>query len=274
MLDFGALANHNRQTHAGAFFSSLLFVVPRAQGTGLRLIIDMRDINSHLRTEPLSLASPMLQYNRDLFRKGNGVLVIDFTSSLQHIQIHPEHQRFFGITWGGHRFVMTVAPSGCPTVPEMFQIVAGITRDVAFRIGLSPDLTTPEASCSFAPSQHSTPPSAGPFRPNRIFLPQTRITRSSFPRSIPSHDGHELSYMFQSKVRRYHASLDALRTRPTWTAHDVAIILGQITHLSLVWRDLSAIVSRPLYDFVATHSHSWFNRPFPPSDSSRQSPLP
>ncbi len=313
MLASGALRKHDPDTHRGAFFSSPLFVVPKAQGTGLRLIVDMREINSHLRPQPFSLAPAMLQHNRDLFRKGNGLFVIDFTSSFQHVQIHPDHLRFFGIVWAGHRYVMTVAPYGCSTVPEMFQTVAGVTRDVALRVGLSPDLTSPDAwrdaitldakgpaGSSFDPARHftletrqylddkygctvehlvsrdgTTHNAADSAQINLLLIRSLAALDAAFgwaisPKShlIPSDPNNTVLgfhvrfhptagasfHIPASKVARYSASLRALSTRPTWTAHHVATTLGQINHLSLVWRDLTAIVSRPLYDFVANHN--------------------
>jgi len=122
-----------------------MFVVDKAGGSGRRLIIDMRSLNSELEQIPFSLAPAMFHRNRDILSKANGLFVLDFTSSFQHVEIHVDHQRHFGIAWCGEEYLMTCAPYGCSSVPEMFQTVASIFRAVAVKVGLSPTLTSPDS---------------------------------------------------------------------------------------------------------------------------------
>ena len=133
-----------RPLDRGATFSPL-FVVEKAGGSGRRLIVDMRSLNSELEKIPFSLAPAMLHRNRDILSKANGLFVLDFTSSFQHVEIHEDHQRHFGIAWGGEEYFMTCAPYGCSSVPEMFQTVASIFRAVAVKVGLSTTLTSPDS---------------------------------------------------------------------------------------------------------------------------------
>ncbi|MDP6207219.1 MAG: hypothetical protein QGG01_02860, partial [Roseibacillus sp.] len=73
-----------------------------------------------------------------------------------------------------------------------------------------------------------------------------------------------------AKITRYHETLTRLRQAPSWSAQQVAKVLGQINHLWLVWLDLTAIVSRPLYDFVAAQAGKWHSR-VTPTHTQRES---
>ena len=321
MLSSGVAAPYSPSRHKGAFHSSPIFLAEKGGGSGRRLIVDMRRINLELNLIPFSLSPAMLHHNRDILAKGSGLFVIDFTSSFQHIEIHPDHHRFFGIVWEGQRLVLTAAPYGCASVPEMFQTVAGITKAVAARVGLSPALTTPAAWKSAILSDTTSGTPGSTFDPATHYRLTTRLylddkwgvtaarVKSMAGTSVDEHTSSDLnprlvqslaaldaafgwaispkSHMvpsdphnvvlgfhvhFQapgntfvipdSKVDRYHGELLALSAQARWSARQVAKVLGKINHLWLVWRDLTGLISRPLYDFVATR-HAWdsFTKP-------------
>jgi len=321
MLHAGVIRKR-RPLDRGATFSPM-FVVDKAGGSGRRLIIDMRSLNSELEQIPFSLAPAMLHRNRDILSKANGLFVLDFTSSFQHVEIHVDHQRHFGIAWCGEEYLMTCAPYGCSSVPEMFQTVASIFRAVAVKVGLSPTLTSPDSweraitddssmdlpGSSFPPASHFPIETRqylddtwGPTFPTVTSLSRASLNTAESaaltpllirslealakcfgwtisPKSHLDHtdpdnivlgfhvrfppDGEPYFQIPAAKITRYHDTLAHLLQAPSWSALQVAKVLGQINHLWLVWLDLTAIVSRPLYDFVAEQAGKWNTRVIP-----------
>jgi hypothetical protein len=132
-----------RRVHASqATFTLPIFVVPKDGGNGLRMIVDMRELNKLLKKHRFTL--PTLQRDRAEFNNLLGCWTYDLTSSYQHIEIAKDDQQYFGIEWEGQTYLMTVCPYGCSTVPELFQTVAGTPLNALETIGFCPDITTVE----------------------------------------------------------------------------------------------------------------------------------
>lgn len=132
-----------RRVHATqATFTLPIFVVPKDGGNGLRMIVDMRELNKLLKKHRFTL--PTLQRDRAEFNNLLGCWTYDLTSSYQHIEIAKDDQQYFGIEWEGQTYLMTVCPYGCSTVPELFQTVAGTPLKALETIGFCPDITTVE----------------------------------------------------------------------------------------------------------------------------------
>ncbi len=118
-----------RRVHATqATFTLPIFVVPKDGGNGLRMIVDMRELNKLLKKHRFTL--PTLQRDRAEFNNLLGCWTYDLTSSYQHIEIAKDDQQYFGIEWEGQTYLMTVCPYGCSTVPELFQTVAGTPKGI------------------------------------------------------------------------------------------------------------------------------------------------
>ena len=94
-----------------------------AEGKKLRLVLDLRHVNKHLkhnklRHENLSTLSEMLN-------KGDYFTTFDLTSGYHHIEIHPEHRKFLGFEWtfedGSTRyFQFCVLPFGLASACYVF----------------------------------------------------------------------------------------------------------------------------------------------------------
>ena len=139
-----------------------IFVVPKDNGSGMRMIVDMRALNILLKKHKFTL--PSLSKHRAEFNSLLGMFVYDLTSSFQHVEIAEKDQQYFGIEWDGELYLMTVCPYGCASVPEVFQTVAGLPVRVANTIGLSPDVTTVAQWKSIARGDCSLPPTHRRFR--------------------------------------------------------------------------------------------------------------
>jgi hypothetical protein len=143
-------------------FTLPLFVVPKDDGQGLRLIVDMRALNIFLRKRNLKL--PTLARNRAEFNDILGFWTYDLTSAYQHVEIAKEDQKYFGIQWKGETFLICVCPYGCSTIPEMFQTVAGTPLAFLNEFGFCPDLLTAQDWHDVATNKRKLPPLSRRYR--------------------------------------------------------------------------------------------------------------
>ena len=88
----------------------------------LRLILDLRFVNKHLRVHKFKYED--IRTACDLFIRGDWFFKFDYTSGFHHIDILPQPTKFLGCSWelDGHRrfFKFVVLPFGLPSVPFVF----------------------------------------------------------------------------------------------------------------------------------------------------------
>ncbi len=134
-------------------FVHSIFVVPKKDS--FRLIIDFRRLNEFLEHQGFSL--PTLRKIRERLATVKGGWVIDFSAAFNHMEIAPQHQRYFGIEWNGRIGYFRVAPFGCSCVPYYFQVLSEISALIHAEIGLSPRLQTAQDWQRFAQEAHVPP---------------------------------------------------------------------------------------------------------------------
>ena len=173
---------------SACLFTLPIFVVPKDGGNGMRMIVDMRELNKLLTKHKFTL--PTLARDRIEYNGLLGCWTYDLTSSYQHVEIAQADQKYFGIEWAGQTYLMTVCPYGCSSVPEIFQTVAGIPLRVLEKIGFCPDLTSIKDWQDVAEGA-PLPPASRRFRINtKQYLDDYC---SLLPPTIRALDGHELS---------------------------------------------------------------------------------
>lgn len=98
-----------------------LGVVQNSSGK-LRLILDLRYVNKHLRV--IKFKYEDIRTACDLFSRGDWFFKFDYKSGYHHIDIFPEHTKFLGCTWlfnGQLRyFKFAVLPFGLASAPFLF----------------------------------------------------------------------------------------------------------------------------------------------------------
>ena len=100
---------------------SPLGVVENSAGK-LRLILDLRYVNKHLRVVKFKYED--IRTACDLFSKDDWFFKFDYKSGYHHIEIFPDHRAFLGCSWkidGQLKyFKFTVLPFGLATAPFLF----------------------------------------------------------------------------------------------------------------------------------------------------------
>jgi len=88
----------------------------------LRLIVDLRYVNQHLRSCKFKYED--IRTAADLFQKGDWFFKFEYTSGYHHLEIFPEHTKFLGCSWtvdGSCKFFkFTVLPFGLSVGPFIF----------------------------------------------------------------------------------------------------------------------------------------------------------
>lgn len=88
----------------------------------LRLIVDLRYVNQHLRSCKFKYED--IRTAADLFQQGDWFFKFDYTSGYHHVEIFAEHTKFLGCSWmvdGSCKFFkFTVLPFGLSVGPFIF----------------------------------------------------------------------------------------------------------------------------------------------------------
>ena len=118
LLSSGVLIEVNETE---ATVCSPLSVVANVLGK-LRLILDLRYVNQHLRVQKLKYED--IRTACHLFQQGDWFFKFDYSSSYHHIDISSAHTQFLGLAWifnGVKRyFQFTVLPFGLASAPYVF----------------------------------------------------------------------------------------------------------------------------------------------------------
>ena len=97
-------------------------------GKKLRLILDLKYINKHLRVQKFKYEG--LRTFQNLFSKGDFFFKTDLKSGYHHLDILEGHQKYLGFSWcisGMQRyFVFTVLVFGLATAPFIFTKVVKV----------------------------------------------------------------------------------------------------------------------------------------------------
>ena len=101
-------------------FYSLLFVIPKKNGK-LRLVIDLRSLNHHLRKEKFHMETPASL--RHSIQKGDWVTSLDLTNAYLHVPIHPSSSKFLHFCYQDEVFQFRVLPFGLSVSPRVFTCV-------------------------------------------------------------------------------------------------------------------------------------------------------
>jgi hypothetical protein len=97
---------------------SAISVVPKAYSDKLRLIIDLRYVNTHIDTVPFKYEG--LQFVRDLIREGDYMFSIDIASAYHHVLIRESDRQYLGFQWRGRFYVFNSLPFGLSTACQVF----------------------------------------------------------------------------------------------------------------------------------------------------------
>ncbi len=94
-----------------------LNVVPKKNG-GLRLIVDMRHVNSFLQTPKFKLEN--LQQASSQSQQGDWMFSIDLAQAYWQVDMDPAAYEYLGFEWQGNFYVFKVLPFGLSTAPWAF----------------------------------------------------------------------------------------------------------------------------------------------------------
>ena len=115
MLERGAIERVVNKSSPG--FYSLMFVIPKKNGK-LRLVINLRSLNHHLRKEKFHMETPANL--RHSIQKGDWVISLDLTDAYLHVPIHPSSRKFFRFCYQDEVFQFRVLPFGLSVSPRVF----------------------------------------------------------------------------------------------------------------------------------------------------------
>ena len=88
------------------------------EGKKLRLILDLRYVNSHLATFPFKCDG--LDCLVDMYKRHDWIVQFDLKSAYHHIDMWPVHTKYLGFQWKGRLFVFCSLPFGLSTAPFCF----------------------------------------------------------------------------------------------------------------------------------------------------------
>ena len=114
-------------------FYSLLFVIPKKNGK-LRLVIDLRSLNHHLRKENFYVETPANL--RHSIQKGDWVISLDLTDAYLHVPIHPSSRKFLRFCYQDEVFQFRVLPFGLSVNPRVFTRVVDVMMAHVRSLGL------------------------------------------------------------------------------------------------------------------------------------------
>lgn len=97
---------------------SPLGVVPKPNGRGFRLILDLRYVNAFLKKHKFKYESAADL--RQLIAQGDYLFAFDLQSGYHHVDIHPDDQQYLGFEWQGSYYTFTVLPFGLASAPFVF----------------------------------------------------------------------------------------------------------------------------------------------------------
>ena len=117
------------------------FLVPKSNG-GWRICMDLRELNKYLDTTKFSLCS--LNKCRYAYFDLAGSDVDDLSSGYQHVNVHPDFQKYLGFRAGGRTFLMRWPGFGLNILPYIFQSIASVPVRFNMLVGVSHKLCTAE----------------------------------------------------------------------------------------------------------------------------------
>ena len=138
-----------------------MFLVEKDNGKGFRLIVNLKFLNEYFKKFPFTLHT--LNKDRYAYFDLVGFDSDDLTSSYQHVQIHPDIQKYFGVRWRGRTVILVAAPYGASPLPQIFQMIASVGVRVNHAIGVSKQLTSVEDWLQVAKGDKPLPPKAERF---------------------------------------------------------------------------------------------------------------
>uniref|UniRef100_A0ABM5G4X1 ribonuclease H n=1 Tax=Pogona vitticeps TaxID=103695 RepID=A0ABM5G4X1_9SAUR len=98
-------------------FYSRYFTVPK-KDSGLRLILDLRDLNTYLR--PCHFRMVTLEGIIHLLKKGDWFVVVDLKDAYFHITIHQKYRKYLRLSFMDTICQYVVLPFGLSTAPTTF----------------------------------------------------------------------------------------------------------------------------------------------------------
>jgi hypothetical protein len=114
--------------------ASLLFPVPKRQSSEYRWCHDGRYVNHSVQLHRVRLES--IETVRMLLRRGDFLTSIDLKSAYQHLQLHPQHRKYFGFTALQRRWRFRSMPFGLSSAPWAFTRVMRSVMAYARRFGV------------------------------------------------------------------------------------------------------------------------------------------
>ena len=89
----------------------------------LRLVLDLRHVNQYVRLQKMKYED--LRTFAEIFDQGDYFITFDLTSGYHHVDIHPEHKKYFGFSWTFKNsetkyFVFNVLPFGLNSACYIF----------------------------------------------------------------------------------------------------------------------------------------------------------
>ena len=242
---------------------SPLGVVPKANNK-LRLILDTRGVNSHLRKVSFRMES--LLDLRDTAQRGDWLISLDQTQGYYHVDLHATAQEYMGFEWRGQFYTFCVLPFGLSTAPRVFSKIMGClvrhwrsqgTRMLAYLDDWLFSCCSP-ADC------------AALLERLRRDCERAHI-RINWPKSqtTPTQQLRHLGFLVDTRAgvfgitadrwAKLQAGLELLAAGNSVQARLVARVTGQAIYMSLAMGDVARLFTRNLYDAIDTRV-SWQGR--------------
>ena len=116
LLHKGAIEPLDAFTQGSGFYSTY-FIVPKKDG-GLRPILDLRPLNSHLRVRTFHMLRTVTVLQG--IRPGDWFTTIDLKDAYFHVPIAPHHRQFLRFAFEGRAYQFCVLPFGISLAPRVF----------------------------------------------------------------------------------------------------------------------------------------------------------
>ncbi len=118
LLFMGAISE---QASEVGLFLSPIFAIPKSNSDAIRLIHDLRRVNSQL--HPRKFRMRGLAEVATTMQRGDAMLSLDMKKGYYQVLLHPDHRRKAGFRHNGRVFAFNVMPFGLSTAPRAYTAI-------------------------------------------------------------------------------------------------------------------------------------------------------
>ena len=233
-------------------------------GRKLRLILDMRYVNTHLAR--LKFKMEDIRTAAQIYKKGDYLITFDLKSGYHHVSIHKDHWKLLAFQWNGKVYAFTVLPFGCSASPWCFTKVTRVLVRYWRSQGVRCMMYMDDGSAGDQPEEQARSVSqkvradldrAGFIvnEPKSSFEPKQEVQQLGFTLDTCLN----LIKASERRVQATRAAVAHAVQKGTVSARELAKVAGHIISMSVVLGPVCRLRTRAMYAAIETR-HNWSSR--------------